>query len=711
MRQAANCIQYTISNLHIDRSGSSTVGQGGLFAEIGSGGKIENLRLEGVSVEVATNATATSAADVYAGGVAGKNAGAIAGSYVIGTVKATQSDNTNTSPSVTEEDAYAGGIVGHNAGTITSSYALLTGTIGATAEQKSATNTLSAYAGGIAGYQDTGGAIAASYANGTVVADSQSAAGAAPYAGGLVGYQNAGSVKASYSHAATEAKTSSSAATATLTAGGLVGHLNTGATITASYSTGAPTTDGGSSPTEREGGLVGYDGGGAATNSYWDKTASGITAAGEGTGKTTSELQTPTTETGIYANWNIDVGGTSANDDPWDFGTASQYPVLDYGLTAANQRAAVTISVSPTSICESAKGYGTTQGVTYACGTSNSITATVSAAISPKQELPVKITLDTNAAYTLSAATITIAAGSTTGSATVTLTAVNNKTDASDNALTVGGATTQNWATISGASLTIKDEDTLTKPTGVKVSVHGTNAQVDWTATTGATGYTVQWSTSSTFDGTPSSAPASSNTHKITSGLTSGTYHFRVIANKSGYDDSVPSDSVSATTGKTDYDNNNDGLIAISNLAQLNAMRWDLDGDGQVDDATNQSDYDDAFPNAEDNMGCGETAAGISSNNDTGNPLCKGYELQASLDFDTNTKGTRSDDKYWNGGKGWTPIGDATTGYTGEFKGTNFTISNLYIDVSSAGPKRMGLFGKLGSGAKVDERRNSRTSP
>ena len=221
---------------------------------------------------------------------------------------------------------------------------------------------------------------------------------------------------------------------------------------------------------------------------------------------------------------------------------------------------------------------------------------------------------------------------------------------------------------------------------------------MDWTATTGATGYTVQWSTSSTFDGTPSSAPASSNTHKITSGLTSGTYHFRVIANKSGYDDSVPSDSVSATTGKTDYDNDNDGLIGVDNLAKLNAMRYDLDGDGQVDDPANQSAYDLAFTNAEDNMGCGESVGTISSQN-TGNPACKGYELTKSLNFDTDRdKDVDSDDNYPN----WTPIGDSTTAYTGEFHGNGFTVSNLTINVSSAGHKRMGLFGKLGSGAKVE---------
>ena len=155
---------YTLSNLYVNRSGSTTVAHAGLFAELGSAAEVRNLRLEGVSVTVATNATATSAADVYAGGIAGKSAAAITGSYVEGAVKATQSDNTNTSPSVTEEDAFAGGLAGENTGGIVSSYARAT----VTAEQLSPTTGREAHAGGLAGRQDTGGSIAASYSFGTV---------------------------------------------------------------------------------------------------------------------------------------------------------------------------------------------------------------------------------------------------------------------------------------------------------------------------------------------------------------------------------------------------------------------------------------------------------------------------------------------------------------------------------------------------------------
>jgi len=46
-----------------------------------------------------------------------------------------------------------------------------------------------------------------------------------------------------------------------------------------------------------------------------------ITTSSGGLAKTTAALQTPISATGIYANWQC---------ADWDFGTASQYPVLKY---------------------------------------------------------------------------------------------------------------------------------------------------------------------------------------------------------------------------------------------------------------------------------------------------------------------------------------------------------------------------------------------
>ena len=127
-------------------------------------------------------------------------------------------------------------------------------------------------------------------------------------------------------------------------------------------------------------------------------------------------------------------------------------------------------------------------------------------------------------------------------------------------------------------------------------------------------------------------------------------------------------------TGK-DYDTDDDGLIEVSSLAQLDAIRYDLDGDGTVDDPDmNPPDYLDyflAYPDAANGMSC--PAAG-----------CIGYELTADLDFDTNGNG-RADagDAYWNGGRGWLPIGYSGTAFSrfnATFDGGGHTIANLHVN-------------------------------
>ena len=135
-----------------------------------------------------------------------------------------------------------------------------------------------------------------------------------------------------------------------------------------------------------------------------------------------------------------------------------------------------------------------------------------------------------------------------------------------------------------------------------------------------------------------------------------------------------------------DYDRDDDGLIEVANLAQLNTIRWDLDGDGGVDDTASAADYDDAYPDAAEGMGCPESG-------------CIGYELTADLDFDTNGNGsTDAGDAYWNDGAGWSPIGGEYNEFSATFDGENHTISNLYIDRDGAG---LGLFGYTGTGSDI----------
>jgi len=134
-----------------------------------------------------------------------------------------------------------------------------------------------------------------------------------------------------------------------------------------------------------------------------------------------------------------------------------------------------------------------------------------------------------------------------------------------------------------------------------------------------------------------------------------------------------------------DYDGDNDGLVEISNLAQLDAIRHDLDGDGSA----THPDHVAAFPSALVGMGCPATG-------------CTGYELIADLDFDTNGSGQAdAGDAYWNDGWGWTPIGDPDEAFrwNAAFDGNGHTISNLYIRWGDT--DFVGLFRAAGSGSAV----------
>ena len=154
---------------------------------------------------------------------------------------------------------------------------------------------------------------------------------------------------------------------------------------------------------------------------------------------------------------------------------------------------------------------------------------------------------------------------------------------------------------------------------------------------------------------------------------------------------------VAAQQATNDYDSDDNGLIEVGNLTQLNAIRWDLDGDGDgtADDLDNDgtADYDEAFPNPAAGMGCPNSG-------------CIGYELTANLNFDTDGDGEAdSDDDYWNGGSGWLPIGNlASDPFTAIFDGNrkSHSLSNLFINrpigITDTG---VGLFGYIGSGAEI----------
>ena len=149
-----------------------------------------------------------------------------------------------------------------------------------------------------------------------------------------------------------------------------------------------------------------------------------------------------------------------------------------------------------------------------------------------------------------------------------------------------------------------------------------------------------------------------------------------------------------AAQAPTDYDTDNDGLIEVNSLERLNAIRWDLNGDGVVASA-DQANYLVAFPNAPVTAGCTYDHDG---NSQTIEVACIGYELTGNLNFNGSAWASGRGD-----GKGWEPIGIYTgtggspygTPFTGIFDGNGNTISNLYINRPDE--SGVGLFGNVGA--------------
>ena len=136
---------------------------------------------------------------------------------------------------------------------------------------------------------------------------------------------------------------------------------------------------------------------------------------------------------------------------------------------------------------------------------------------------------------------------------------------------------------------------------------------------------------------------------------------------------------VSSQSANGEHDTDGDGLIEVSNLEQLNAIRYDLDGDGRPDAASGADAYAAAFP---------------------GTPCyrdCEGYELARSLDFDDPASyASGAVNANWTTGVGWLPIGVIEDDpFSAIFDGNGRTISNLYIKRTTEfeTPGAIGLFG------------------
>ena len=301
---------YTISNLYINRSTNYV----GLFGSLGSEGEVRNLGIVGGSVTggedvgglVGYNESGTIERCYATGNVTGEDVGGLVGNNENGTIEKCYATGNVTG------DYYIGGLVGESEnGKIIACYA--TG---------SAIGDFST--GGLVGHS-VGSEIIACYATGNATITTESAAG------GLVGSSTDSKIIACY------ATGNAISIPGGGSIGGLVGESHGNSVITACYAIGNAIFPPGGSSGHR-GGLVGSNEvTSTVTNSYFDYNISNRPDTDDHS-QTTAELQTPTvygSGTDIYADWNIDLDDadvdgflTTGGDDPWNFGTTTQYPAL-----------------------------------------------------------------------------------------------------------------------------------------------------------------------------------------------------------------------------------------------------------------------------------------------------------------------------------------------------------------------------------------------
>lgn len=192
----------------------------GLFGHIGSGGKVMNVKLEGVQIESDNEMSVV-------GGVAGYSRGTLENCSVSGSV------------SGSGKNGFVGGVVGYQNG------GFLTGC------SSSATVNAGGIAGGVAGTSDLGATLTACYATGDVTLESSGTG--SYYAGGVVGSNNNSSTLiACYAWGSV-----SGSGSGTIYVGGVTGS-NDSSTLTACYHANG-TVSGTGSGTIYTGGVAGWN--------------------------------------------------------------------------------------------------------------------------------------------------------------------------------------------------------------------------------------------------------------------------------------------------------------------------------------------------------------------------------------------------------------------------------------------------------------------
>lgn len=277
---------YTISNLFINRSATGVQIVVGFFGRTG-GATITNVNL--VNVNITGNSD-------YGFAMVGALIG-----YATG---ATTITNCSSSGSVSSPMQWAsvGGLIGYQEYACLITNCFCSCTVSGTGSNPAV--------GGLVGAENYACTINKSYSTGAVSVPSGSSA----MVGGLVGEERNLAYNSTYCSIINCYSTSN--VSGGYTVGGLIGSLQSSTTVVNSYSTGFVT----GSTSSSVGGLIGSQGG-IVSNSFWDTQTSDKATSNGGTGKTTTEMKTPSTF--IAASWDGSI---------WNIGDGinNGYPYLDW---------------------------------------------------------------------------------------------------------------------------------------------------------------------------------------------------------------------------------------------------------------------------------------------------------------------------------------------------------------------------------------------
>ena len=431
----------------------------------------------------------------------------------------------------------------------------------------------------------------------------------------------------------------------------------------------------------------------------------------------------PATLTFTAQNWNAPQTVTVAGvDDAGATNSAANVTHMptgaDYGSVTISSAAVVVVDddaaglkVSPTSLTV-AEAATATYTVRLNTAPTGAVTVTVGGATA-------KVTADTDTDVTGNQTTLSFDATNWNTAQTVTVTAVADDDGADETATltnTASGAGAYNSLTTTpGVDVQVRDDETagvVVSPTSLTIDEGGTatytvrlsappatGSPTVTIAATGAVGATVDTSTL-TFSGTTWNTAQTVTVTAVAdhSRVSAGTATVTHTVTGYGTVTAGPALQVQVRNTTMDYDADADGLIEIANLAQLNAMRWDLDGDGTASSG-DETEYAAAFPNPRGGTVCPTTITGVA---------CTGYELAADLDFDTNGNGrtwsesggalTGDGDEYDNSGMGWEPVGTDAARFAAVFRGNGRTIDNLFVNR----PGLVGLFGSTDTTSRLE---------